>query len=327
MNNSPKLKNKLVLIILVLNSTISFSQSELAKKGIIILADNQKIAFNNVRLQAGKFVFFDIKSGMESSLPISEIKYIEDETTSKVFTNKTVVDKSREADLKYEAEQMKLAIEEATRKEAEFKKKLEDEKTALAFGIYPNGVYFTKEDFLNKKASNSSYELIAKEIDGVERERIYSIPNECFFYYLSNGKKIKDVFAVSYRGRLYFQVNAVLKNRSKTDRAQDNDHPNSFVRVKSYGTNYYYFEADLANIWAQSASVGAFGIIIGSAVASTLDNLKGIVWDIKNKEFNIFKNCSDYNDFIKDKYPEGVLECKKQQPDIIQVRKAIEKIK
>lgn len=321
------MKYKLLFIILIINCTICLSQSELAKKGVITLADNQKIAFNNVRLENGKFVFLDIKAGQEGSLAINEVKYIEDENTSKVFTNKSVVDRTSEADLKYEAEQKKLAIAEATRKEAKFKKKLEEEKTALAYGIYPNGVYFTKEDFLNKKASNSSYELFAKEVDGIEKERIYGIPDECFFYYFSNDKKIKDVFAVSYRGQLYFQINAILKNRNKIDRAQDNDHPNSFVRVKIYGVNYYYFEADLANIWAQGASVGAFGIIIGSAVATTLDNLKGIVWDIKNKEFNIFKNCSDYNEFIKDKYPEGIQECKKQQPDIELIRKAIEKIK
>ena len=54
---------------------------------------------------------------------------------------------------------------------------------------------------------------------------------------------------------------------------------------------------------------------------------KGIVWDIKNQEFNIFKNCKDYNDFIKDKYPEGVQQCENQQPDMLLVRKAIEKIK
>lgn len=243
------MKFKLSLIIILLNSFISFCQTELAKKGIITTATNEKVAFNNVRLENGKFAFFDVKSGSESNLAISEIKYIEDEHDSKVFTNKTVVDRTREADLKLEAEQKKIAKETAIKQAEVDRKKLEEEKTALAFGIYPNGVYFTKEDFLNKKVSNSSYELYTKEVDGIEKDRIYGIPDECFFYYMSNDKKIKDVFAVSYRGRLYFQINAILKNRNKTDRAQDNDHPNSFVRVKIYGANYYYFEADLANIW------------------------------------------------------------------------------
>lgn len=321
------MKIKLSVVIFLINCFVCLSQNELAKKGFITLADNQKIAFNNVRLQDGKFVFLDIKSGMESSLAISEIKYIEDERDSKVFTNKTVVDRTREADLKLAEEQKKSAIEAETKKAAAYKQKLEEEKTALAFGIYPNGVYFTKEDFLNKKASNSSYELIAKEVGGIEKERIYGIPDECFFYYLSNDKKIKDVFAVSYRGHLYFQVGAILDNRNKTDRAQSNDHPNSFVRVKSYGDNYYYSEAELANIWAQGISAGVGGVVVGVAIATTMNREKGIVWDIKNKEFNIFKNCQDYNDFIKDKYPEGVQKCENQQPDIVLVRQAIEKIK
>jgi len=44
-------------------------------------------------------------------------------------------------------------------------------------------------------------------------------------------------------------------------------------------------------------------------------------------EFNIFKNCKDYNAFIQPLYAEGVQECKKQQVNIWEVRKAMEKIK
>jgi hypothetical protein len=320
------MKIKLLLGILLINCFVCFSQSELAKKGVITLADNQKIAFNNVRLQDGKFVFFDIKSGTESSLAISEIKYIEDDNDSKVFTNKTVVDRTREADLKLAAEQKKIAIEEETKKAAAFKQKLEDEKKALAMGLYPNGIYTTKEDFINKIPNNSD-ELVPKEVVDLDKSILYGIPDECFFYDLKSDKKIKNAFAVSYRGHLYFQIGAILENRNKTDRAQSNDHPNSFVKVKSYGDNYYYSEAELANMWAQGIAAGVGGVVVGVAVATTMNREKGIVWDIKNKEFNIFKNCLDFNDFIKDKYPEGVQKCDTQQPDIVLVRKAIEKIK
>lgn len=320
------MKIKLVFAFLLLCSINCFSQTVLAPKGIITLADNQKIAFNNVRLENGKFVFFDVKSGTETSLSIGEIKYIEDERNSKVFTNKTVVDRTREADLKYEAEQKRLAIEETSRKEAEFKRKLEEEKTALALGLFPNGVYLTKEDFLNKKPNNQE-ELIAKDIEGLEKERIYGIPDQCFFYFLQSDKKVKNAFAVSYRGRLYFQINAILSNRNKTDRSQDNDHPNAFVKVQYYGENYYYMEAELANIWAQVGAVAAAGVVVGGAIAGSMGNGKGVVWDIKNKEFNIFKNCEDFNDFIKDKYPAGIQVCENHQPNMAAVRSAIEKIK
>ena len=320
------MKSKLSLIILFLTCTICIAQNELAKKGTITLADNQKIVFNNVRLENGKFVFMDVRLGTEGILSISEIKYIEDENNSKIFTNKTVVDRTRETDLKFEGEQKKLAIEAETKKAAAYKQKLEDEKKALAMDLYPAGIYLTKEDFLNK-IPKSTEELVPKEVVDIDKSVLYGTPNECFFYDLLTDKKVKNAFAVSYRGHLYFQISAILDNRNKTDRAQSNDHPNSFVRVRSFGNNYYYSEAELANLWAQGVAAGVGGVLVGVAVANSMITGKGIVWDIKNKEFNIFKNCQDYNEFIKDKYPEGLQQCKNQQPDMLEVRKAIEKIK
>ncbi len=320
------MKSILSLIILFLNFSICIAQNELAKKGTITLADNQKIAFNNIRLENGKFFFIDVTLGTEGILSISEIKYIEDENNSKIFTNKTVVDRTLVNDLKFAEEQKKIAIESETKKAAAYKQKLEDEKKAFAMNLYSAGIYGTKEDFLNK-IPTSSEEIVPKEVVDIDKSVLYGIPNECFFYDLQSDKKIKNVFAVSYRGHLYFQISAILDNRNKTDRAQSNDHPNSFVRVRSFGNNYYYSEAELANLWAQGVAAGFGGVVVGVAVANSMITGKGIVWDIKNKEFNIFKNCQDYNDFIKDKYPEGVQECKNQQPNMLEVRKAIEIIK
>lgn len=315
---------KLLFAVVLLNSIIGLAQSKLAEKGTITLADNQKIAFNNIRLQDGKFVFFDIKSGTESNLSINEIKYIEDDRDSKIFTNKTVVDRTRESDLKLEAEQKRLTIAAETKKAADYKQKLEVEKKNPAMNLYPFGIYATKQDFLNK-IPTSTEEIIPKEVVDLDKSILYGIPNECFFYYLQSDKKVKNAFAITYRGNLYFQISAILENRNKTDRFQSNDHPNSFVRVRSYGANYYYSEVELANFWAQGFVYNDG--IAGAIMAENMSKGKGIVWDIKKQEFNIFKNCQDYNDFIKDKYPEGVQECKNQQPDMLQVRKAIEKIK
>ena len=256
------MKYKLLFVILLFKGTICLAQSQLAQKGIITLVDNQKLVFNNVRLQDGKFVFFDVKSGSEKNLAISEVKYIEDEKESKVFTNKSVVDRTREADLKLEAEQKKLAIENATKEEAAYRKKLEDKKKALAMNLYPPGVYTTKEDFL-KMTPNKSEDIVPKEVIGLEKEEIYGTPDECLFYFVQSDKKIKNAFAVSFRGNLYFQISAILNNRNKTDRAQSNDHPNEFIKVKIYGDNYYYCEADLTNFWAEGLSYGAVGGAIG----------------------------------------------------------------
>ena len=321
--------NKTALLFLFIWSwsvSKGYSQNALAQKGIITTATNEKISFNNLRLVNGKFVYLDVASASEKELAINDTKYIEGGQQSKVFTNKAVVERTKEEDLQREAVQKAKAIEEATQRDIAYRKKVEAEKIRPAYDLYPVGVYATKTDFLNKKPSNSEA-LVAKEVTDMDKETYYGIPDECFFYYVQSDKKVKNSFAVSYRGHLYFMIDAILNNRNKTDRAQSNDHPNSFVRTKIHGDNYYYLEADLANFWAQGASVGAFGIIIGSAVADSMNNVKGIVWDIKNKEFNIFKNCKDYNAFIKDLYPSGVQECKNQQPDIKLVRTAIDKIK
>jgi hypothetical protein len=306
---------KLSLAILLLNFTIGFAQSELAKKGTITLADNQKITFNDLKLVSGKFVFMDIASGAEKELAIKEIKYIEDDKMSRVFTNKSV---ETAEDIRKAEEAKQLAIQQKEKKEMDEKLRIMREE-ASSLRLLPNGIYKTKEDFLNKRITSTD-EVVPKGLIGIEKPVLTKISDNCFFYYKATDDKVKDVFAISYKGHLYFQIYAILENRNKTDRAQSNDFPNSFVRVLSAGENYYYLEANLTNQWAQ-------GALYGGVLESSVHFEKGIVWDIKNKEFNIFKNCKDYNDFIADKYPEGVQECKKQQADIVEIRKAIEKIK
>jgi hypothetical protein len=321
----------LFFILALLIFTASFSQTELSKKGIITTAVNEKINFNNLRLTSGKFVFVDVNAGAEKELAISEVKFIEDDRHSRVFTNKTVVDATKEADEK--------ALQEERIKNAQIFEKIKQKQTndPVPLQLYPDGLYKTKQDFLNKTPS-SVETVIPKGLIGLEKKELSEITDNCFFYYLNTDSKVKNTFAISYKGHLYIQIYAILENRNKTDRAQSNDFPNSFVRVVSAGQNYYYLEAGLVNQWVQGVALntGATGVLIAQDLSSaniqtgktqSFGSVKGIVWDIKNKEFNIFKNCKDYNDFIKDKYPEGVQECKNQQPDILEVREAIEKIK
>lgn len=315
-----KMKYKLLFIILIINCTICLSQSELAKKGTITLAGNQKVAFNNLRLVDGKFVFTDIATRSEKELAIKEVKYVEDEKMSRVFTNKSVETAN---DLRMAKEAKRLESEQKEKQTMDEKLRIMREE-AGSLKLRKNGIYKTKEDFIKERISSSD-EVVAKGLYGFEKPMLNKIENHCFFYYKATDEKVKKVFAICYKGHLYFQIYAILENRNKTDRAQSNDFPNSFVRVISGGENYYYLEADLVNGWAQGLAYN--GGAAGGAIENSLHSQKGIVWDLKNKEFNIFKNCLDYNDFIKDKYPEGVQKCENQQPDMLEVRKAIEKIK
>lgn len=188
---------------------------------------------------------------------------------------------------------------------------------------YPEGVYFTKENFLAKRVT--PMEVNPRGLVGIEKPVLTTIEHACFFYYYS--EKLTDAFAVSYKGNLYFSLKAILGNRNKTDRAQTSIFENAFVRVILGGEHYLYTEADLANAWAQGFAYGAVGGVAGSALAKSWTYGKGIVWDVKNAEFNIFKNCNDYNVFMKAAYPDGVQVCKDNQPDLYKVRLAVDKIK
>ena len=312
----------LFLFIVVYNQ-ICLAQNDniLSKKGMIVLEDNKHIPYTNVKLINANFQYID-QNGAEKEIPFKEVMYVEDEQNSKVFTNKAVVERFRIKEEKRLEEEKQLAIERNLKKQEE--RALREEESKLK--LVPDGIYYTKEDFLNGKP-NSLEVLIPKGLVGFEKPELSGIPDACFFYSKQEDKKIKKVFAISYQGHLYFQIQAILNNRNKTDRAQSNDFPNSFSRVIIGGENYYYLEADLANQWAQVAAIGAAGVVIGGAISNSMITGKGIVWDTKNKEFNIFKNCKDYNEFIKNIYPEGIQSCEEHQPDILKIREAIEKIK
>lgn len=192
----------------------------------------------------------------------------------------------------------------------------------LYYPQYPEGVYVTKEDFLNK-IPNRTPELTKNDLYG--DQPILKDESPICFFFDEKDKKVKKVFAVVYNGILYFNVESILNNRHKLDRAQGSDNPNSFVQVLMGGDNYLYTEAPLANVWAKGLAYNAG--VAGSVMAGNLNVGKGIVWDFKNQEFNIFKNCNDYNEFIKDKSPEDIQKCTNQQAENSLIKIALQKIK
>jgi len=198
------------------------------------------------------------------------------------------------------------------------------DKDTLYTTDYPEGVYLNKIDFVNKIPSKS-LDVYAVSMFGKERLPAVSKVHQCYFYDLKNSQKVKNIFAVSYNGNLYLQVKAILKNRNKNDRAQSSSYPNSFVRVIIGGTNYLYTEVELVNKWAAGTAVN-FGAA-GGTIYQDLIFGKGIVWDFKNKEFNIFKSCKDYNEFIQNRLASAIQNCQGHEPDMLEVRKAVSEIK
>jgi len=192
-------------------------------------------------------------------------------------------------------------------------------------GTYPEGLYRTKEDFI-RRIPNDRVALVAKSLTGFKKEIIDTIPDQCLFYYMDTDKKVKKMFAVSYKGHLYIQAASVLLNRDRKDKSQSSSQPYSFTKVLFGGTNFLYMELELANSWKQGLGYGLGGVG-GAAIAQNAIKEKGIVWDIHAKQFNIFRTCKDFNEFISERYPQGVQECEDRQPDLQQVRAAVEKIK
>lgn len=285
---------KRFLLFLLLNTAFAFAQQNFVRDGIITLTDAQMFGFSNMTIANDKASFINVATNVRISYPLTEVSLIED-------NNQKIIYKGVAPQLKPVANAPKDTLYKPN---------------------YPEGIYKTKEDFINKKPSSREFLLPVDRTWSL----LQNIEHNCYFL-VGEGDKLKNVFAVSYKGNLYFQVNAILKHRNKTDRAQAYDVPHQFVRVISGGENYFYTEADLTNAWAQGLAYGAIGGTAGHIVAKSIVYGKGIVWDFRNKEFNIFKNCKDYNAFISQLYPQGVQECDGQQADIYLVRQAMEKIK
>jgi hypothetical protein len=176
----------------------------------------------------------------------------------------------------------------------------------------PNGIYGTKEDFINRTISDTN-KLFMKSFPPFGSKKIDTPEDKLFFFYAASEEKVTDVFAVVYEGQLFFQHKAIYNNRNKGDNNQVFGNMQSFVRVTQGGDNYLYMEVTMTNMMQVNNSFSY--------------KEKGVVWDIKNKEFNYMKNCEDYLSFIQPILPNEIIECEGTFVDIVKERELIKKIK
>lgn len=293
---------KISLFIFILLFAKAFSQQdrEAIASGSITMRNSEVVNFKNLHWEKGKAFYLNTDNGQNEELYDNSIIKITDSGNKVVFENKDI--KTSET-------------KNTPYKKPEEKAQPKEYKNKLG---YPEGIYETKEFFIRKTPS-STLSLTKKGLIGFEKKPTGDEDVNAFFYN-SDDKKLKNIFAIVYHGDLYFGIEAILSNRNKTDRAQSSDFPNSFVKTKFGGQNYIYLEVTLANAWAKgfSSNMGIYGMD---------DYLKGVVWDIKNQEFNIFKNCQDFNLFINDKYPDASQTCQNQQPNLNEVQAALMIIK
>ncbi|WP_156831966.1 hypothetical protein [Kaistella palustris] len=286
------MKYKYLFVLFFAGSLVFAQERKPMKEGTLTTVTGEKIPFKDLTWKNGKAYYINASNKLQEELFEPSIKEITDQFPNPESSGNTSFSAAEIASLK---------------------------KTSL-----PEGIYATKADFAAKQPSKIQ-KLTKKGLIGFEKTVVNDDALDCFFYDQTTDRKLKNVFAVVYNGDLYFNVQSILNNRNKTDRAQGSDFPNSFTKVTIQGENYFYTEVVLANIWAKGLAYNMGPA--GGAMASTLNQSKGVVWDVKNDEFNIFKNCADYNDFIRDKAPHDILNCKNDFYDQVFVRRTIEKIK
>ena len=163
----------------------------------------------------------------------------------------------------------------------------EKEIQYLKKGDFPNGVYMTLDDVLNKKPS-STEELTYKKADNYNSTESAT---KVFFYFKKKNKKVKFPLGVSYEGDMYFQT--YRKYTNKKDKGYDPDAYSRFCKVINYG-RFIYFEEDMRGLFSK-ALFGTLSPITYAINGKT----KGIVLDLNKKEFNILRNCDDLNEFLK----------------------------
>ena len=197
------------------------------------------------------------------------------------------------------------------------------ENVELLNSNYPEGVYLSYEDFLDKKAINYGPFMVRKPMAGFKELEKSMEADQVFFFNSKNNTKITNAFAISYNGSVYFQQRQIHKLASKEDRNQEGDNPNSYHRVKKDG-KFLYLEVSFANAWSKGFAYGVGGAVAG-AYAGTLNKLKGVVFDISAKEFNLIRDCNDLN-FLLAKYNKEILSCEEKKIDILKTREIIDMV-
>lgn len=189
---------------------------------------------------------------------------------------------------------------------------------------YPQGLYLTFEDFTDKNAINIGEFLTRKPVVGFKQIDKNQVVDQVFFFNAKNNSKITNAFAISYNGSIYFQQRYIQKMSSKEDRNQEGDNPNSYHRVTKDG-KFFYLEGAFANGWSKAFAYGSGGAV-GGTLGSSLNRLKGVVFDMEKKEFNYIRECIDLNALLE-KYKSDKVDCEdKKKIDILFVREVIDRI-
>ena len=185
---------------------------------------------------------------------------------------------------------------------------------------YPEGFYYSYDDFVNKKV-RPAVNLERHSMRGDYVFALDSIADQVFFYRVKLAEKVDDIFAIKYRGNLYFRQRELTKHARHGDGAQAGNNQNSYHRVIKDG-KFFYLEGLFFDVWAKGALLNAG--VTGQIMAFNLDQMKGVIYDFGNNRFDFFRQCKDFNNFLKEQHYDGQADCKTY--NIQTVRDIIDKI-
>lgn len=182
---------------------------------------------------------------------------------------------------------------------------------------YPPGIYLGYKSFLSKDPS-SGKTVEARNVFKPKEVILDPLIDNCYFYYKRTGKRVKDAFAISYNGSLYIRVEELQKYMEKKDSRQRMDNGDSFVRVLDQGT-YLYMEGYIKKGRGIGLAIGGGPISIGTG--GPREELRGIIYDTVSEGFDMFRDCQDFNAFLRDRHPLKAFDCDQKQVPIELVRK------
>ncbi len=187
---------------------------------------------------------------------------------------------------------------------------------------YPEGAYYTFDDFKEKKV-RPVISLKSRCLNSDNDILNDSIVNQVNFFGVQDENEFHDVFAVVFNGNLYFQQKYLIKYALKGNRNETGSNGNSYHRVIKEG-NFFYLEGSFGNVLTKGFlnNMGA----AGGTLAQYVNHLKGVIYDFDKKGFDFIKNCDDFNNFLKDHHSTEIVDCKSKNYNIYVLREIIEKV-
>lgn len=196
---------------------------------------------------------------------------------------------------------------------------LSAQETNAPVNYYPEGIYLSYEDFLARSPSNTN-RIEARDV--MRPKQVIADPfiDNCYFYYRRKNKRVKDAFAISYRGSLYIHIKSMRKLMEKKDRKQKIDFQDSFIRVVDQG-KFLYMEGYFRRGGGLGLSIGGGPVSVGTG--GSKEELRGIIFDFDRGIFDLFRDCQDFNEFLQRTSERPLFTCDQKKIPMEIVRKLI----